>query len=58
MMLLRKKPGRKEIRCRFLGVGDARLSSLDESGDAFFANTLQRPAFPDPEQKFCLLPKR
>jgi CHAT domain-containing protein len=46
MMLLRKKPGREEIRCRFLGVGDARLSSSDESGNAFFANTLQPTRLP------------
>jgi CHAT domain-containing protein len=41
--LLRKIPARRVSRWRFLGVGDARYPSFDESGGVYFANQL-RPA--------------
>jgi CHAT domain-containing protein len=41
--LLKKLPARRIERCRFLGIGDARYPSSDESGNVFFANQ-PRPA--------------
>ncbi|MBM3790945.1 MAG: CHAT domain-containing protein, partial [Acidobacteria bacterium] len=44
--LLRKIPARRATRWRFLGVGDARYPSFDESGGVYFASRLHPARLP------------